>query len=173
MQTQIIKDIEMLKKRYPYDSNLYKIEKNISEEDFKIKMQNFIKDKKLIKKVDIIDAKYYYDNNKKLEILDNGEMKCYNIKKLKYIKYDKTLKLTLYNERENHINYFDFKQNYEKVYKMKKIVFYDNYNNIIEFNVIVDENDNKNKIFVINFITKSLNYNNNITNILKLLNKND
>jgi len=170
METQIIRDIEMLKTRYSYDSNIYKIENIVSEKIFKEKMQEYIKDKKTIKNIDIIDAKYYYDNNKKLEILDNGDMKCYDIKKLKYIRYNQTLKLQLYNERENYINNFDFKQNYETVYKMKKIIFTDINDNLFEFNVTVDENDNKNKIFIINIITKSSNNTNNIQNMLKLLN---
>ena len=170
MESKIIEDIEILKKRYSYDSNIYKIEKIVSEKIFKEKMKEYIKDKKSIKNIKIIDAKYYYSNNKKLEILDNGDMKCHDIKKLKYIKYNQTLKLVLYNERENYINNFNFQQNYDIVYKMKKIIFYDHYNNLIEFNVTVDENDNKNKIFIINIITKSSNNTNNIIKMLKLLN---
>ena len=97
-------------------------------------------------------------------------MNCLNIKKLKYINYKNNVKLHLYSERKNYISNFSFKQNYEKIYKMKKIVFNID-NNLIEFNVVVDENDNKNKIFNINYIIYS--FNKNIINILNLLNKND
>jgi len=171
MNNQIIKDILFLKERYTYHSNIYKIEFLINENNFKNILQNIINENKNhINDIKIIDAKYYHDKNFILEILDNGIMNCLNIKKLKYINYKNNVKLHLYSERKNYISNFSFKQNYEKIYKMKKIVFNID-NNLIEFNVVVDENDNKNKIFNINYIIYS--FNKNIINILNLLNKND
>lgn len=177
MDSQIITDIDNLKIRYPYDTNIYKVEKISSEDLFQNQIETFIKDyKDYIQNVKIVDCKCYYDDNKILEILDNGEMKCLNLKKLKYITYDNNIKLELYNERIININSFHYKQHYEKIYKMKKIIFNDINDNIIEFNVIVDDNDTrtiKKKIFSINIIMLSSNNSNNISKIIKLLIKNE
>lgn len=178
MSSNIYKDILMLKERYHNSNNSFKIIKQISENDFEKKMKFFIDNyKENIKNIDIIDSKNYYDYNKILKIYDNGNMSSFIIKKLKYINYNNH-KLELFNKREISINNFNFKQNYDKITKMKKILFNDKYNNIIEFIVSMEEsdnnkNDNKIKKFYINIITLSSNISNNIINIIDLLNKND
>lgn len=177
MNSQILDDIYMLKERYQHDNNTFKIIKFINEDEFKTSMKYFIDNyKKNIKNVEIDDTKNYYDYNNILKIHDNGNMKSYTIKKLKYIKYN-NMKLELYNERDLNVNYFNFKQSYDKVIKMKKILFTDNFGHTIEFIVSMEEkdtkNDNKSKIFYINIITKSNNISNKLMEIMKLLNKND
>lgn len=175
MNSQILDDIYMLKERYNYNNNTFNIKKNITENEFSILMKSFIDNYKTnIKNVEIIDTKNYYDNNNILKIFDNGNMNSYSIKKLKYIKYNNKIRLDLYNKREKNVNNFNFKQNYDKIFKMKKILFTDNYNNLIEFIVSMEEKDSKNdkeKTFYINI--KFSNISNNLIKILNLLNKND
>lgn len=176
--SQILDDIYMLKERYHYDNNSFKITLNITEDEFKTKMKSFIDNYKVnIKNIQIIDTKDYFDNNNILKITDNGNMSSHTIKKLKYIKYDNKTRLELYNEREVNINYFNFKQHYDKVIKMKKILFEDNFGHFIEFIVSMEEketkNENKPKLFYINVITQSSNISNKILNLTNLLNKND
>lgn len=177
MNSQILDDIYMLNNRYSHDNNTFKIKKVISEEEFSVIMKKFIDNYKTnIKNVEIIDTKNYHDYNNILKISDNGNMKSYTVKNLKFIRYDNKLRLDLYNERESFVNNFNFKQNYDKIFKMKKILFSDDNNNIIEFIVSMEEKDTKNdkdKSFFINIITKSSNINKNIIQILNLLNKND
>ena len=94
------------------------------------------------------------------------------IKKLKYVKYDNVM-LELYNQRNIQVNHFNFKQNYDKIFKMKKIIIEDKYEHFIEFIVCMEEkdtkNDNKSKIFNINIITQSYNISNKLENIIELL----
>jgi hypothetical protein len=159
---KIIQDIEKLKKKYTYNTNVYKYVKEINEKEFIRIMKEILKLEK--EKVEITDGKYYHDKNNILEIYENGEMKCYYEKVLKYIKYNENEKLVLYNKKENHLNNFTFKKDYERIYKMKKIkVIVDKIE--IEFNYIMT--DNKVKIFIINVLL----YNNNLLeNYNKILN---
>jgi hypothetical protein len=151
--TQIIKDIENLKNNYHNPNNEYKYRIKLSEDSFKKHMENFLKQKKW-DKVEIIDAKYYFDEGAILEIFENGIMNAYYIKKFKYIKYNDNEKLTLYNKKQMDIDNFHFKQNYRKILIMKKIIFKKN-DNHYEFIVNIDEKKNQN--FIINFITLSKN----------------
>lgn len=171
--SQILDDIYQLKKNYHNDNNTFKIKKTVTEEDFTLKMKFFIDNyKKNIKDVRIIDTKNYHDYNSILKIYDNGDMESSIIKKLKYVKYDNVM-LELYNQRNIQVNHFNFKQNYDKIFKMKKIIIEDKYEHFIEFIVCMEEkdtkNDNKSKIFNINIITQSDNISNKLENIIELL----
>lgn len=172
--SQILDDIYHLKQNYHYDNNTFKIKKTVSEEDFTIKIKYFIDNyKSNIKNVKIIDTKNYHDYNYVLKIKDNGEMETNIVKKLKYKRYDNNIMLELYNKRNVDINQFVFKQNYDKIFKMKKIVIEDKYEHFIEFIVCMEEketkNDNKSKTFYINIITQSGNISNKIENVIDLL----
>jgi hypothetical protein len=150
--TNIIKDIKNLQSKYHNSKNQYKYREYVSEENFKKHMKNFLKQE--WDDIKIVDGKYYYDNDTILEIFENGIMNSYYIKKFKYIKYDRYSKLTLYNEKMIPLDDFFFKQNYNKILIMKKIILTkkgDRY----EFNVSIDEKKNQN--FIINFITTSTN----------------
>lgn len=171
--SQILDDIYQLKENYHNDNNTFKIKKTVTEEDFTLKMKFFIDNyKKNIKDVRIIDTKNYHDYNSILKIYDNGDMESSIIKKLKYVKYDNVM-LELYNQRNIQVNHFNFKQNYDKIFKMKKIIIEDKYEHFIEFIVCMEEkdtkNDNKSKIFNINIITQSDNISNKLENIIELL----
>jgi hypothetical protein len=159
--THIIKDIEKLKLKYHNSNNEYKYRINVSEDNFKKYMQNFLKQE--WDNIEIIDAKYYFNEDTILEIFENGIMNAYYIKKFKYIKYNDNEKLTLYNKKHMDIENFHFKQNYRKILIMKKIILKKN-NNRYEFNVSIDEK--KNQTFIINFITLS---NNNIKSFSDIL----
>lgn len=172
--SQILDDIYQLKQNYHYDNNTFKIKKTVSEEDFTNKMKYFIDNyKKNIKNVKIVDTKNYHDYDYILKIYDNGEMKTNIIKKLKYKRYNNNLLLELYNKREVDMSHFIFKQNYDKIFKMKKIIIEDKYEHIIEFIVCMEEkdtkNDNKTKTFNINIITRSGNISNKLENVIELL----
>lgn len=174
MNSQILDDIYSLKERYHYDNNLFKLKIVITEEEFPKKMKQFIDNyKKNIKNVDIIDTKNYHDFNNVLKIFDNGDMKATILKKLKYIKYDKNLLLELYNKRDLDINRFNFKQTYDRIFKMKKIIIEDKDDHRIEFIVSMEEkdtkNDNKSKTFYINVITSSGNMSNKFKDLIDLL----
>lgn len=178
MNSKVLDDIYELNERYHNNDNNFKIVKLISENEFKDNMKYFIDNyKKSIKNIEIIDTKNYYDNNNILKISDNGNMELFSIKKLKYIKYNNKIRLDLYNERKSTINNFVFKQHYDNVIKMKKILFHDIFGNLIEFIVSMKETDskkdNKSKSFYINIIIDSNNISNNIIDIMNLLNKND
>jgi len=148
--SNIINDIKHLQSNYHNSSNQYKYREYVSEDDFKIHMKGFLKQE--WDDIKIVDAKYYFENDTILEIFENGIMNAYYIKKFKYIRYDKKSKLTLYNEKKISIDDFYFKQNYNKILIMKKIILTKN-NNQYEFNVSIDEKKNQN--FFINFITNS------------------
>ena len=159
--THIIKDIENLKSNYHNPHNKYKYAIKVDENSFKKHMENFLKQE--WDNIEIIDGKYYYDNDTILEIFENGIMNVYYIKKFKYIKYNDNEKLTLYNEKKVHVEDFIFKQDYRKILIMKKIILRKN-NNYYEFNVCIDEK--KNQTFIINFITISKNNINDFSDIL-------
>ena len=148
--SQIIKDIKNLQSQYHNSQNEYKYREYVSEEDFKKHMKFFLKQE--WDDIKIVDGKYYYDNDTILEIFENGIMNTYYIKKFKYINYCKNSKLTLYNEKKIQLDDFFFKQNYNKILIMKKIILTKN-NHRCEFNVSIDEKKNQN--FIINFITTS------------------
>ena len=151
--THIIKDIENLKMKYHNLHNQYKYRIKVSEDDFKKYMESFLKEEKW-DNIEIIDGKYYYENDTILEIFEDGMMNAYYIKKFKYINYNENQKLTLYNQKKIQVDDFHFKQNYRKILIMKKIVLKKN-NNRYEFNVSIDEKKNQN--FIINCITISKN----------------
>lgn len=151
--THIIKDIENLKMKYHNLHNQYKYRIKVSEDDFKKYMESFLKEEKW-DNIEIIDGKYYYENDTILEIFEDGMMNAYYIKKFKYINYNENQKLTLYNQKKIQVDDFHFKQNYRKILIMKKIVLKKN-NNRYEFTVNIDEKKNQN--FIINCITISKN----------------
>lgn len=163
---KIIKDINNLKEKYINDKNIYNFEYIVSEKDFHEKMKKIIEIIKKEDKIEINDVKKYYNRNHILEISNNGIMKCKSRKNFKYIKYNENEKLYLYNEKEISIDFFEFKQNYDNIYKMKIIKIYKD-NNIIEFIVNLDEN--KNKLFIINLLTYSNNRLDNYEYLLKVL----
>ncbi|SVA26954.1 uncharacterized protein METZ01_LOCUS79808 [marine metagenome] len=151
--THIIKDIENLKMKYHNPHNQYKYRIKVSEDDFKKYMESFLKQEKW-DNIEIIDGKYYYENDTILEIFEDGMMNAYYIKKFKYINYNENQKLTLYNQKKIQVDDFHFKQDYRKILIMKKIILKKN-NNRYEFNVSIDEKKNQN--FIINCITISRN----------------
>tara|TARA_B110000285_G_C15060844_1_gene582287 strand:+ start:871 stop:1365 length:495 start_codon:yes stop_codon:yes gene_type:complete len=158
--SKIIQDIQKLQSKYHNSQNQYKYREYVSEENFKKNMKIFLKQE--WDDVKIVDGKYYYDNDTILEIFEDGTMNSYYIKKFKYIKYDNNCKLTLYNEKRIPLDDFFFKQNYNKILIMKKIILTrkkDRY----EFNVSIDEKKNQN--FIINFISSS----SDISNFSKVL----
>jgi len=150
--THIIKDIENLKNKYHNPHNQYKYRIKVSEDDFQKYMENFLKEE--WDNIEIVDGKYYYENDTILEIFESGVMNVYYLKKFKYIKYNDNEKLTLYNQKKIQVDDFHFKQNYRKILIMKKIILKKN-NNQYEFTVSIDEKKNQN--FIINFITFSKN----------------
>jgi len=151
--THFIKDIENLKMKYHNPHNQYKYRIKVSEDNFKKYMESFLKEEKW-DNIEIIDGKYYYENDTILEIFEDGMMNAYYIKKFKYINYNENQKLTLYNQKKIQVDDFHFKQNYRKILIMKKIILKKN-NNRYEFNVSIDEKKNQN--FIINCITISQN----------------
>lgn len=151
--THIIKDIENLKMKYHNPHNQYKYRIKVSEDNFKKYMESFLKEENW-DNIEIIDGKYYYENDTILEIFEDGMMNAYYIKKFKYINYNENQKLTLYNQKKIQVDDFHFKQNYRKILIMKKIILKKN-NNRYEFNVSIDEKKNQN--FIINCITISKN----------------
>lgn len=153
--THIIKDIEKLKLTYHNPNNQYKYRIKVSEDDFKKYMESFLKEESW-DDIEIIDGKYYYENDTILEIFEDGMMNAYYIKKFKYINYNENQKLTLYNQKKIQVDDFHFKQNYRKILIMKKIILKKN-NNRYEFTVNIDEKKNQN--FIINCITISKNNN--------------
>jgi len=153
--THIIKDIEKLKLTYHNPNNQYKYRIKVSEDDFKKYMESFLKEESW-DDIEIIDGKYYYENDTILEIFEDGMMNAYYIKKFKYINYNENQKLTLYNQKKIQVDDFHFKQNYRKILIMKKIILKKN-NNRYEFNVNIDEK--KKQSFIINCITISKNNN--------------
>jgi len=159
--THIIKDIENLKKDYHNPHNQYKYRIKVDEKSFKKHMENFLKQK--WDNIEIVDGKYYYENDTILEIFESGIMNVYYLKKFKYIKYNDNEKLTLYNQKKIQVEDFYFKQNYRKILIMKKIILKKN-NNRYEFTVSIDEKKNQN--FIINFITQSKNNIKEFSNIL-------
>lgn len=153
--THIIKDIEKLKLTYHNPNNQYKYRIKVSEDDFKKYMESFLKEESW-DDIEIIDGKYYYENDTILEIFEDGMMNAYYIKKFKYINYNENQKLTLYNQKKIQVDDFHFKQDYKKILIMKKIILKKN-NNRYEFTVNIDEKKNQN--FIINCITISKNNN--------------
>ena len=153
MTHHIIKDIVNLKSTYHNPQNEYKYRIKVSEDDFKKYMESFLKHESW-DNIEIIDGKYYYDNDTILEIFEDGIMNVYYIKKFKYINYNENQKLTLYNQKKIQVDDFHFKQDYRKILIMKKIILKKN-NNRYEFNVSIDEKKNQN--FIINCITISRN----------------
>ena len=150
--THIIKDIEKLKSDYHNPNNQYKYRIKVDENSFKKHMENFLKQE--WDNIEIVDGKYYYENDTILEIFESGVMNVYYLKRFKYIKYNDNEKLTLYNQKKIQVDDFYFKQNYRKILIMKKIILKKN-NNQYEFTVSIDEKKNQN--FIINFITFSSN----------------
>lgn len=150
--THIIKDIEKLKSTYHNPNNQYKYRIKVDENSFKKHMENFLKQE--WDNIEIVDGKYYYENETILEIFESGIMNVYYLKRFKYIKYNDNEKLTLYNQKKIQVDDFYFKQNYRKILIMKKIILKKN-NNRYEFTVSIDEKKNQN--FIINFITLSSN----------------
>lgn len=174
MTTQLQKDIMKLKENYPYEDNLFKYKKIITEKEFTTKMKYFIDNyKENIIDLKIVDIKDYYNYKYILKVYDNGIMKGFSNKKLKYIKYNNENILELYNKREIEINRIQFKQKYDKIYKKKKIIVKDKYKQIIEFIVSMEEketkSDNKTKIFYINIINKSSNNFNNFEKVINII----
>jgi hypothetical protein len=151
--THIIKDIVNLKSTYHNPHNQYKYRIKVSEDDFKKYMESFLKEENW-DNIEIIDGKYYYENDTILEIFEDGMMNAYYIKKFKYINYNENQKLTLYNQKKIQVDDFHFKQDYRKILIMKKIILEKN-NNRYEFTVNIDEKKNQN--FIINCITISKN----------------
>ena len=151
--THIIKDIVNLKSTYHNPHNQYKYRIKVSEDNFKKYMESFLKEENW-DNIEIIDGKYYYENDTILEIFEDGMMNAYYIKKFKYINYNENQKLTLYNQKKIQVDDFHFKQNYRKILIMKKIILEKN-NNRYEFVVSIDEKKNQN--FIINCITISQN----------------
>ncbi len=151
--THIIKDIVNSKSTYHCPHNQYKYRIKVSEDNFKKYMESFLKEESW-DDIEIIDGKYYYENDTILEIFEDGIMNAYYIKKFKYINYNENQKLTLYNQKKIQVDDFHFKQNYRKILIMKKIILKKN-NNRYEFNVSIDEKKNQN--FIINCITISRN----------------
>jgi hypothetical protein len=166
MMSKIIKDIKFLKTKYHHPKNQYKYQMYVSEEEFKKKMKMFSMED--FDNIKIVDGKYYFDKDTILEIFENGIMNAYYNKIFKYINYDNKSKLILCNNKKINIDDFHFKQNYNKIIIMKKIIFMKD-NNSYEFNVCI--NENKETSFYINFIITSSNKIDSFTDILSKFTK--
>jgi len=126
MNSKIIQEIAYLKNNYKNNTNIYEIEYlNLDEKYFLDTLQKIIKSGN--KNVKIIDDKEYIHNGMILNIDMNGNMICNNRKMLKY-KYIDNVKINLYNDRVINVDNFPGSNNYNDLYKQKRMIF--NINNI-------------------------------------------
>ena len=121
MNSQIIQEITNLKQNYQNKSNIYEIEYlNLEEKYFLDTLQKIIKSGN--KDVKIIDDKEYINNGMILNIDNNGNMKCIGRRMLKY-KYIDTVKINLYNDSKINVDNFPGSDEYQDLYKQKRMIF--------------------------------------------------
>ena len=126
MNNQIIQEISNLKRQYLNNNNTYEIYyltqedgNQITEEYFLKKLKNVINQKWDVK---IVDNKKYIQRDLTLSIDTTGEMECITRKMLKY-KHIDNVKINLFNERKINCDNFSGSNQYDKVYKQKKMIF--------------------------------------------------
>ncbi len=126
MNNQIIQEISNLKRQYKNNNNTYEIYyltqedgNQITEEYFLKKLKNVINQKWDVK---IVDNKKYIQRDLILSIDTTGEMECITRKMLKY-KHIDNIKINLFNERKINCNNFSGSNQYDNVYKQKKMIF--------------------------------------------------
>ena len=127
MNKSIIQEIRNLKRQYQNNTNTYEIsyltQENgdaITEKYFLKKLKNVINQK--WDEVKIIDNKKYIQRDLTLSIDTSGEMECITRKTLQY-RHMNHLKINLFNERKINSDNFSGSDEYDKVYKQKKMVF--------------------------------------------------
>ncbi len=126
MNKSIIQEISNLKRQYKNNNNIYEIcyltqedGNQITEEYFLKKLKNIINQKWDVK---IVDNKKYIKRDLILSIDTTGEMECITRKMLKY-KHIDNIKINLFNERKVNSDNFSGSNQYDKVYKQKKMIF--------------------------------------------------
>jgi len=126
MNNSIIREISNLKRQYNNNNNTYEIYyltqedgNQITEEYFLKKLKNVINQKWDVK---IVDNKKYIQRDLTLSIDTTGEMECITRKMLKY-KHIDNVKINLFNERKINCDNFSGSNQYDKVYKQKKMIF--------------------------------------------------
>ena len=141
MNSQIIKEISLLKQNYQNNNNTYEVNyNNITKEDFVNKLQNV---KRICKNVSMVDNKEYVNNGMILNIDSNGNMECLSKKMLKY-KIMNNVRIDLFNERQINTDNFSGSNNYQDIYKQKNIIFkQDNFS--LVFSVKTRKNENAKK----------------------------
>ena len=167
----IIKFKSELENNYTNKNNQYELEiKNIEEKRFVELLNIFINEKYKVEK--ICESKEYINQGNIMNIDINGNMKCKNIKILKYKKTDDNIKISLLNKRDIQVDYFNFYKGIESYDKKEMIIKNKNYelNFIIKSTKNVTAKKQEDKV-IINYEIKLLfkEIDNNVKNILEKL----
>lgn len=170
----IINSITELKKNYQNSNNFYEVcilkQNNggpINEQYFQEKLKKIIKYN--WNDVKIIDNKKYIKNDLILSINTLGEMKCRRRIMLKYKNIDK-FRINLYNEKKINSDNFSGSNQYDKIYKQKKIVFRLNDFMVILTIKINEQNKEKSTIYEMKIVFKSKEDEKYLEEIFKILN---